>query len=453
MDKRHLRTALTCGLAFWLASAPQSSHADAELQNAIRARDDRIEDLESKVDTLARELSRMRERVAIPEEKELKSAYGLGPAASKVYGLERGLSIGGYGEAFYTHFVGDSGSGSTSVGGTSVANQALDVSDALRFVLYFGYKFTESIVFNAEIEFEHASTSSTRSSGGGSVSVEFAALDFFFKDWLNARAGTLLLPMGFRNEIHEPPFFHGVKRSEVETRIIPSTWRENGVGIFGNLNERLQYRLYAVTGFNARGFSSSGVRGGRQRGNRAFAEDIALVGRLDWTPMDEVLLGSSFYIGDSGQDQRVAGIEIPDARLWMSEVHAQYRSGPFELRALAAYSQLSDARDLTTALGLSSPIAQKMLGGYVEAAYDIWSLLFGNSERSLSPFARIEYVDTQFEVPSGFTADRSKSYWLWTTGLGYKPHPNVVLKLEYRNFSPRSGEKPDELNAGIGYAF
>ncbi len=421
----------------------------------IRVRDDRIEDLERKVDILASELSRVRMEVSVPEEKELSSAYGLGPAASKIYGIDRGLSIGGYGEAYYTNYIGDSGSGSNSVGGTSVSNQQLDQSDFLRFVMYMGYKFNESILFNAEIEFEHATTSSTSSSGGGSVSVEFAALDFFFNEAINARAGMLLLPMGFLNEIHEPPFFHGVQRPETERRILPSTWRENGAGIFGRIGESLEYRAYAVTGFNARGFSSSGIRGGRQQGNRAFSEDLAFVGRLDWTPTDEWLLGGSAYIGDSGQDQTVGGVDIPDAQLSLFEVHSQYRSGPWHARALFALSQLSDARDLSTALGLAStrPVAETMLGGYVEGAYDIWELLFGNNDKSLSPFFRLEYVDTQFEVPSGFTPDRANSFWLLNPGLTFKPHPNVVLKAEYRNFSPRSGEKPDELSLGMGFAF
>ena len=48
-----------------------------------------------------------------------------------------------------------------------------------RVVAYLGYKFNDWIVFNTEIEFEHGSTENE-----GSVSVEFATLDFL----LDARA-------------------------------------------------------------------------------------------------------------------------------------------------------------------------------------------------------------------------------------------------------------------------
>jgi hypothetical protein len=420
--------------------------AQSEPSDAVRARDDRIADLERKLDVLASELERVRTQVAVPEEPELKSAYGLGPAASKIYGVERGLSIGGYGEANYRNFIGDRN------------EDDLDRADFLRLVLYFGYKFTENIVFNSEIEFEHASAGEeTVSSDSGSVSVEFAALDFFWQDWANFRAGMLLLPMGFLNEVHEPPYYFGVTRPEVEQRIIPSTWRENGVGIFGRIGEDVEYRSYVTTGFNAVGFSDSGIRGGRQKGNRALAEDLAWTTRVDWTPevLPGFLLGGSFYFGDSGQDQELDGVDVPDARLWIAEAHAQYEKGPWNFRALAAYSELSDTSSLNVALDRprDRPIAEAMFGGYVEAAYDVWPTLFGNADKSLEPFFRVEYVDTQLEVPSSFEANDENTYWVFTPGLQFKPHPNVVLKLEYRNLAAAGGNRADELAVGMGFAF
>ncbi len=429
-----LRSLLLCTLLI-----PTFAHADAE-SDAVRARDDRIADLEQKVEVLVDELSRLRTQVAVPEEPSLTSLYGMGPAASKVYGQERGLSIGGYGEGFYTNFVGDA----------TPADR--DRADLLRFVTYIGYKFSDSIVFNSEIEFEHASTEEA-----GAVSVELATLDFFWKPQINFRAGLMLLPMGFLNENHEPPFFYGVQRPEVERRILPSTWRENGVGIFGRIGESLEYRSYLVTGFDATGFSDSGVRGGRQIGSKALAEDFAFVTRLDWTPepVPGLLLGGSFYVGNSGQDGETAVGDLPTARLWMGEAHAQYRSGPFHSRAVVAYSRLSDAGGLNRALARPKdrPIPDQMLGAYAEVAYDLWPWLFGNESKALEPFLRVEYVDTQLGVPSGFSANRNNSYWVTTPGINFYPHPNVVLKVEYRNFSARSGSRPDELSLGMGFAF
>jgi hypothetical protein len=276
------------------AAEPTAADADQAL-----SQEDRIAELERTVQVLTQELARSRVDVAVPVDSEsLESQWGYGPAASKVYDRDRGLSIGGYAEGFYTDYVSDQGHGTS---------KQLDRSDMLRAVLYMGYRFNENLVFNSEIEFEHGTTEPTISNDeGGSVSVEFAALDYLWRPELNFRSGLVLLPVGFLNLVHEPPFFYGVRRPDVERVLIPSTWRENGAGIFGKLGETVDYTIYAVNGMNALGFDTSGIRNGRQSGSEALAEDLAFVGRLDWTPMPELLLGASVYAGDSGQDQRIS---------------------------------------------------------------------------------------------------------------------------------------------------
>jgi hypothetical protein len=415
-------------------------------EDALRERDDVIADLVRKVDVLTDEVATLRTQVAVPEEPELKSAYGFGPAASKVYGVTRGISIGGYGEANYINFVGDD-------------DGDLDRADALRTVIYLGYKFTDSILFNSEIEFEHGTTGDVgNGAGDGSVSVEFAALDFLWKPAVNFRAGQVLMPMGFLNELHEPPFFYGVQRPETERRILPTTWREVGVGLFGTVGESFEYRSYVTAGFNAQNFSDAGIRGGRQQGNRSLAEDLAWVTRADWTPesLPGFLLGGSFYLGDSGQDVEIDGEDLPNARLWILEGHAQYKNGPFHARGLFAYSHLSDARELNEVLGrdVDRPIADEMLGGYAEVAYDVYPWLFGSEDKQLEPFVRVEYVDTQYDVPSTYEANRERAYWIHAGGLNFYPHPNVVVKAEYRNINTRGqGSRADELGLGVGFAF
>ena len=402
---------------------------------------------ERKTSVLAEEFEKLKTNLTVPEESEYKSLYGMGPAASKIYGVRRGLSIGGYAEGFYSKFVEDK------------TQNNRDNADFLRLVLYFGYKFNDWIIFNSEIEYEHGSTASTKSSGSGEVSVEFAYLDFLLSEYANARVGALLVPVGFLNEMHEPNTFFGVFRPEVETRIIPSTWRENGLGLFGKLGPDVQYRLYALNGLNARGFSVSGLRGGRQKANRALAEDISVVGRLDYTPTPSLLLGTSFYTGDQGNNQVVGDTKIPDTSLTLWEMHAQYRSYGLELRTLFTMAHLGDAAALTQALrttkdiGTTDTIANTMLGAYAEIGYDILPLLSPGTEQYLAPFVRFEYYDTQENLPAGFARTSNAEQRLWTSGVSYKPFPNVVLKVDYRRFSSVAGERPHEVNFGIGLAF
>ena len=276
---------------------------------------------ERRTSILTEEFEKLRTNLTVSEDLEYKSLYGLGPAASRIYEVRRGLSIGGYAEGYYSKLVADR------------TPSSRDTSDLVRAVLYFGYKFNDWILFNSEIEFEHAFTQSTKSSGAKEVAVEFAYLDILLSE-CHAHARLLLMPMGFINEIHEPNTFFGVFRPEIEQRIIPTTWRENGGGLFGRLGEDVEYRLYAMAGLNARGFAPVGLRSARQRGNRSIVEDVSVVDRIDYTPMPGLLLGGSFFSGDQGQDQVVNDTRIPDTNLTLWELHAQYRAYGLEFRTL-----------------------------------------------------------------------------------------------------------------------
>ena len=267
-----------------------------------------------------------------------ESVYGLGPAASKVYRTERGVSIGGYGEVAYTNFD------STDEGG--VPSGETDEFDFLRAVVYVGYKFNDRFLFNSELEFEHASTSEE-----GSVSVEFAYIDYLWRDQINVRGGLLLLPMGFINEMHEPTTFLGVSRPESERRIIPSTWRENGAGLFGELGP-FDYRTYIVNGLDASEFSVSGLRGGRQKGSKAKAEDFAWVGRIDYAGTPGLLAGASGYFGNSGQGLTDGQGNAINVGTSIIEGHVEWRWQGLELRLLGTRAERDDVAELNQELGL-----------------------------------------------------------------------------------------------------
>jgi hypothetical protein len=443
-----------CLAAALLAAAPLAA---APADDKKLAEDDRVSELERKVDLLTDELARTRQDMAVPEEnKPLESTWGLGPGASKIYGIARGLSIGGYAEGSYTAFVDD-----------NHRSGEHDSADFTRAVLYAGYKFTDRILFNTEIEFEHASTEKTATNDeGGSVSVEFATLDFLIQDEVNARAGLVLIPVGFLNQIHEPPFYYGNHRPDVERLILPSTWREVGAGLFGRIADQLEYKVYAVTSMNARGFEPSGIREGRQQGSEARAEDLAFAGRLDWEPVPELLIGASAFLGNTGQDQGVDldgdGIEdghLPDAMLTLWDAHTEFRSHGLRVRGLFAMSHLSDAGSLERdflaegRLAAGESIAQETIGAYGEIGYEILQWLAPQSGWTVEPFFRAEHVDTQFDMPGGFAEDKTQQFHVYTVGVSAKPIPNVVLKLDYRNRVARRGSLGDEVNLGLGVVF
>jgi hypothetical protein len=351
---------------------------------------------------------------------------GLGPAASKVYGIDHGVSLGGYGEFLYQDVESDAGD---------------DTIDALRAVLYVGYRFDERWLLNSEIEFEH---------GGEETGVEFAYLDYLASEAFNVRAGLLLIPMGFLNELHEPTTFYSARRPETERRIRPSTWREVGAGAHGGFGDFV-YRTYVVNGFDATGFSDAGLRDGRQNGSEALAEDLAVTGRLDWMGIEGTTLGVSGYFGDAAQDQ------VPDAdvgtAIW--EAHAEWSWRGLRARGLLTQASLDDVEELNNELGLTgdASVGEELAGWYAELGYDVFSWLRPGGEAELIPFVRYETFDTQDEVPSGFASNPENDVDILTVGLDWKPIPGIVVKADFMDIEDGADESSKQFNIGLGYVF
>lgn len=392
-----------------------------------------IEELERRLDLVTAELQQMKNESAVTE-TEYVSDFGFGPAASKIYKLSQGLSIGGYGEAHYSNYTNDKG-------------DKTDTADFGRFILYVGYKFTDRIILNTEIEYEHAKTGEGED---GEVSVEMASLDFMINDAFNVRTGLMLMPVGLINELHEPTLYHGNDRPQVERDVIPTTWREMGAGVFGALTPSLDYKLYVVNGLNAADFKDSGIRSARQNGSKAKADDWAVVARLDYEPVLGLQIGGSTYLGNSGQGQEFAGKEV-DAFTEIYELHAQYQYRGLELKALGAQVKVDDAEYLSEERG--AEVAEEVTGFYLEAAYNVLPHFVAGTDQYFAPFFRYENIEYEQARGTSVVEGNSKDYKVYTAGVTYKPIPNVVLKADYRNFDRDEGTAADEANFGIGFIF
>jgi hypothetical protein len=410
----------------------------AEIQEES-GEDDRLSEIERQLGILAEEVENLKIGEEIPVATSSDPIPGLAPAAAKVYRKDQGLSIGGYGEGLLEIFDDTRDDGS--------ASGKTNTFDLLRAIVYFGYKFTDRFVFNSEIEFEHSTTSES-----GSASVEFAYLDYLYRPGFNVRGGLLLVPMGFVNEVHEPTTFLGARRPETEARIIPSTWRENGVGVHGSLGG-FTYRTYLLNGLDASGFSAAGLRGGRQKGSKAKIDDAAWVGRADWIGTPGLMAGFSAYFGDSGQDLTApdgSGVDVP-TRIW--EAHVEWRIKGLELRGLYANSNLEDVAALNEALGLvgGASVGEEMEGAYLQAGWDLLARRQGR--QSLTPYLRWERVNTQKKVPNGWEKDGAADTEIFTLGLAYQPIEQLIIKIDWQDIDNAAGSGVDQFNVAFGYIF
>ena len=84
------------------------------------------------------------------------------------------------------------------------------------------------------------------------VYVEQAFVNYNLGNNVNLRGGLMLVPMGIINEFHEPTTFNGTERPAMDNVIVPTTWRELGVGVFGRVNDlSLGYQAYIFNGFKS----------------------------------------------------------------------------------------------------------------------------------------------------------------------------------------------------------
>jgi uncharacterized small protein (DUF1192 family) len=408
---------------FALASAAVAQET-SDLERRLRALQDKVnevDELKREIDVLSKEIEALKagqQKQSVEVTPALSGRqYGLGAAASKVYRAEPGFSIGGYGDMIYAN----------RRGGASTA-------DLVRAVVYTGYKFNNNVLFNSELEVEHASTEL-----GGSVSMEFAYLDFLLRPQANVRAGVVLMPVGFINEQHEPTAYLGAQRPTVERVIIPTTWSEIGAGLFGDVG-RVSYRTYVVTGMDSSRFEAEeGLHEGKQAGAEAKAEDFAFVARADWHPIEGTLLGGAFYSGNSGQGRGFGG------RVRLAEVHAESKFRAVSVRALAARASIGDAAAINEANDFvgDESVGSRLGGWYVEGGYDL-----GNGNVSFIPYARYERFDTQRSVPFGFERNPENDAHILTLGVAVKPIPQTVIKADWQQ-----RKNKNQFNLGLGYIF
>ena len=377
--------------------------------------------VEEKIELLQQEIESLKDQVQSAKPNN---------ASSRIQGLTENTTIGGYGNLNYGNFSG----GAT----------AKDQIDLQRFVLFFGHKFSDMVSFKSEFEIGHAVSSS---SDAGEVEVEQAYLDFHFNDKVNAKVGLFLIPAGLLNETHEPPTFFGVERNQIESRIIPTTWREAGVAMYGEVLPALKYQVGVSTGFSARKFDDPliGIKSAHQEGQLADAEDLSLHAALNYTGINGLLVGGSVFTGNTGQSEPGIG----NARLTLWDVHTRYQTGNWDLRALYARGNLGDAADINTVTARTD-VPSAFYGWFVEAAYHVWK----SGEMDFAPFIRYEQYDSQASLPfNSVRVDSSKNN-VWTVGANFWASPQVVLKADYQVYDEKDEDRGDKrFNLGMGYMF
>ena len=399
------------------------------------------EELRAHVQELTREVGQLRGEVkdmdarteALANQQE--AAAQKGPAATSAVNP---LSIWGYGEITYNRPVHD-----------SAATQI----DLNRAVFGFGYRFDDQTRFNSEFEIEHAVASADDK---GEVEVEQFYIDHALLPAANLKAGLFLIPMGLLNESHEPNYFYGVERNFVETAIIPTTWREGGVGLYGSTSRGIAWDVGLTTGFDLGKWDPTSADGQElplasihQELSEAQAHDLSTYAAASYRGIPGWVAGASVFTGKVAQGNPAISM-ASDARLTLWEAHTRWTPGNADLSALYARGAISDTAALNASFaGDPTLVPEEFWGWYAQAAYK----LAINERRSVAPFVRYERFNTgagYAQLPTG-TPAALPTESVWTYGVNFNLNPNVVFKADYQAF--REDSDRDRFDLGLGLMF
>jgi hypothetical protein len=326
-------------------------------------------------------------------------------------------------------------------------------TDVRRAVIGIEHRFDEKTKFVSEFEWEHAITSATDK---GEAAVEQLYVEREFNNGLHGKAGLFLIPAGLLNLNHEPTAYYGVERNFVETAIIPSTWREAGLGLSSTLENGLTWDLGLTTGFDLTKWDAASTEGRdsplgsiHQEGQLAKSRNLGVHGALNWRGVPGLLLGGSVFTGKAGH--ATAGFAAPDARVTLWDLHARYTPGRWDLAAVYARGTITntDALNLTF-VGNPTPVPSSFYGWYTQAAYQAWK----SGDYTLLPFVRYEQFNTAksySSVPAGLGVASGPDEKVVTVGANLRVGEGVVLKADYQKF--KEDNTRDRLNLGFGYAF
>lgn len=358
------------------------------------------------------------------------------------------FSLGGYGELHLSSAADGDGGRAGEV-------------DFHRFVLFFGHQYDENFRFYSELEMEHAYAGPGKP---GAVELEQAFIEYGSQTLpFRVRAGLVLVPFGHLNTIHEPTAFHGVERPKVDNLIIPSTWREAGLGVVGTIGETAGYEAYLISGLNAAAFSAEkGLRGGRTAVAEAYAGAPAVVARLHAEPVIGLEVALSGYHGDAGANHPTKKLEVG---VTGGAFDLRYKAHAIEARAEVAAFSLSGSEALATPATAAVPatattpaipakpasvVGSLITGGYLELGVDLLELA-GRSQE-LVPFVRYEQYDTTAEVADGLVDPETAGTDI-VFGLTWRPIPQIAFKLDHIVRTAEAGSEEQVTSAGLGYMF
>lgn len=387
------------------------------------------------------------------------------------------LSVGGYGEvALSRNFYSDSPFRySTPKEHKNENHGRFDIPHA---VIYIGYDFGKGWTMGSEIEFEHGGAGGAyekeaeeggeweqETEKGGEVELEQFWIQKTFCKELNLRVGHIVIPVGMTNIKHEPLNFFTVYRPEGESTILPSTWHQTGISLWGHSGD-FRYEVQMTSGLDA--FMFNGTHWVGQGAQSPYEFEVAnrygFAARVDNYTIPGLRLGLSGYYGRSmhntfpneyqGTGKRYDKVK---GSVYIGSFDFTYNAHNWIARGSVDYGFVSNASEINqakktqkTAPYKRDPFASHAVSMHIEAGYDIFSQIakLREDKQKLYAFGHFEYYNTGLGGSKIYTSKK-----ILAGGVNYYPVPQIAVKAEYHYRFIKSDRFNNEPAVNIGIAY
>ena len=402
----------------------------------------------------------------------------------RIENFHRRLSIGGYGEAVMTRNFYSQHFNKYIDPASYKDDDSHGRVDLPHVVINLGYDFGHGWTMGMEVEFEHGGTESAveidadesgeyeaETEKGGEVALEQFWLNYEFCPWLNVKAGEIIVPVGYSNQYHMPNEFFTVYRPEGESSILPNTWHQVGISLWGR-TPQWRYEAQFLSGLDSERFGHDCFVHYGSTSCYEFKMANAYAGalRIDNYSVEGLRIGVSGYCGNSfNNTMRSHNAEkYADCTGTLSIGSADFTLDRWNwiVRGHCTYAHLSDAQLITTfnnsfpkhnqqdgSPSKRQPIGSNALMYGAEAGYDIFSQIPATRSKGQKL-----YVFGLYEYYNSMEAGVQKAAYEWckknrfAVGFNYMPLSKIIIKGEYSYRSlPDPYNNEPSVSLGITY--
>lgn len=391
------------------------------------------------------------------------------------------LTIGGYGEAVMSrNFYSDNGNRYTNPGKYK-DDPSHGRFDLPHVSISLGYDFGKGWTMGTEIEFEHGGVGSAieyeadeaiefeqEQEKGGEVELEQFWVQKSFARAFNVRMGHIVVPFGLTNAHHEPLNFFTVYRPEGENTILPSTWHQTGISLWGR-TKHWRYEAQLLAGLDCFHFSRTNWIQNGPHSPFEFepANRYALSARVDNYSVPGLRLAVSAYYGQAMHNSVPHDMDKGDARdikgnVYLGSFDFSYDRYNWKARGYFDYGYVSNAAEISALVypnvqyvkpyesGNGKYFGSHAMATMIELGYDIFSQIpaLRHDGQKLYIFGHYEHYDANIHTPTKRWTMKN----VWSFGLNYHPLPQVAVKADY-SLRALSGLYNDEPSLNIGVVY